>query len=84
MVLNWAIKNDPSPCSACVNGKSGCNSTNSGDGYLCKCPVGYDGNPYLLGGCKGNPLYINYSFIKLTSSKLLLTFRIYAICVQIY
>lgn len=66
VVLNWAIKNDPSPCSACVNDKSGCetNSTSSGDGYLCNCPVGYDGNPYLLGGCKGDPLCGNYSFTK--------------------
>ncbi|KAL6206462.1 hypothetical protein ACLB2K_023710 [Fragaria x ananassa] len=45
----------------CVNGTSG--------GYFCRCQKGYQGNPYVLGGCEG--VCLSFLFV------LIITFWIY-------
>lgn len=58
-ILNWAVgketcdvamkKNDSY---ACLSANSICVNSSSGSGYLCNCTEGYQGNPYLPGGCQ--------------------------------
>jgi hypothetical protein len=47
-VLDWACAADD----VCKSAHSVRNS--SGRGYTCQCQPGYEGNPYLTGGCQGN------------------------------
>ena len=60
MILDWAFgsttcdqaqsyKFEP----LCKYGYGTCVDAPSGAGYLCKCPDGYDGNPYVSDGCQG-------------------------------
>lgn len=58
MVLDWAIGS-----TSCEQTQSytfeklckygTCVDAPTGAGYLCKCPSGYDGNPYVSDGCQG-------------------------------
>ncbi|XP_066343737.1 wall-associated receptor kinase 17-like isoform X2 [Miscanthus floridulus] len=59
MILDWAFgsttcdqaqsyKFEP----LCKYGYGTCVDAPSGAGYLCKCPDGYDGNPYVSDGCQ--------------------------------
>ncbi|XP_078166914.1 putative wall-associated receptor kinase-like 16 [Carex rostrata] len=58
VVLDWAIGNETcmvaqhkSTIYACVSRNSRCVNSPNGPGYFCSCEDGYEGNPYLDGGC---------------------------------
>jgi hypothetical protein len=50
---NWSCPADPAR-SACRSSNSFCSNVtgNYRRGYVCKCQRGYDGNPYVAGGCQ--------------------------------
>ncbi|CAL9111759.1 unnamed protein product, partial [Musa textilis] len=59
MVVDWAIGNETCKAAklnktsyACISANSECFDSSNGPGYLCYCLSGYQGNPYLLNGCK--------------------------------
>jgi Wall-associated receptor kinase galacturonan-binding len=68
-VIDWAIGKTTCEIAqmnkssyACRSDSSVCLNSDSGMGYLCNCSYGYQGNPYLEGGCKG----FSFSFASLT------------------
>ncbi|XP_058110529.1 wall-associated receptor kinase 2-like isoform X1 [Magnolia sinica] len=59
VVIDWVIGNEGceiarknSSTFACVSENSDCYNSITGMGYLCNCSKGYEGNPYLTGGCQ--------------------------------
>ncbi|KAL1358915.1 hypothetical protein AAHE18_04G067700 [Arachis hypogaea] len=56
-VLEWEIRYDMginstlSPSRACCDGSSLTSPSNTSSGFRCRCLDGYDGNPYIRGGC---------------------------------
>lgn len=61
VVVDWATSNQTCISAkgepknfACISDNSSCHDSANGLGYRCKGDVGYRGNPYLTGGCRGN------------------------------
>ncbi|XP_074582024.1 wall-associated receptor kinase 5-like [Curcuma longa] len=64
VVLDWSVGNmticekarrnlmSPPASYACADKNSECFSTSTGEGYICNCTKGYEGNPYISGGCQ--------------------------------
>ncbi|CAO2041750.1 unnamed protein product, partial [Urochloa humidicola] len=60
LVLDWAVRS-VGDCAtargnatsfACRSELSDCVNSTNGQGYRCSCRIGYEGNPYLDGGCR--------------------------------
>lgn len=64
VVLDWSIGNKT--CEQVGNNSicgrnSNCSDSTTRTGYICKCLQGFDGNPFLPGGCRGY-IYFTSSF----------------------
>ncbi|CAN6223717.1 unnamed protein product [Urochloa humidicola] len=58
LVLDWSVGNETCEQAknlssyACKATNSECINATNGSGYRCNCSSGYEGNPYLVGGCQ--------------------------------
>ncbi|KAA8546466.1 hypothetical protein F0562_002795 [Nyssa sinensis] len=59
VAIDWAVGNETceeakinSSSYACQDVNSECYNSTNGPGYRCNCLSGYEGNPYLIGGCR--------------------------------
>ncbi|KAK8354976.1 hypothetical protein V6Z12_A05G255700 [Gossypium hirsutum] len=69
IILDWAIGNQScaeagmNPQNYACKRNSICINGENGNGYWCKCPDGFQGNPYLSHGCQGLCLSIGLLFL---------------------
>jgi Wall-associated receptor kinase galacturonan-binding len=81
--IDWAVR-DVGNCSyarrnmtdyACRSLNHDCYDSHNGVGYLCNCSQGYQGNPYITGGCQGiiisSELLLLYNQIEMVAAPLL-------------
>ena len=66
VVLDWVVGNltceqaqQNRTSFSCKASKSMCLNSTNGPGYRCTCLEGFEGNPYLVDGCKGKYLIPN-------------------------
>ncbi|CAN6689389.1 unnamed protein product [Malus baccata var. baccata] len=56
-IIDWKIGNESCDTAAKKKSTFGCKANsfchNQSSGYICRCRSGYEGNPYLPGGCQG-------------------------------
>jgi hypothetical protein len=57
----WTCSSGDATGGLCRSSNSYCvdeaSSNSTRKGYVCKCQIGYQGNPYIRGGCQGSSLF---------------------------
>ncbi|KAJ1685832.1 hypothetical protein LUZ63_017222 [Rhynchospora breviuscula] len=86
VVLDWIIGNEscataktnnkcmkdgaPDQSYGCISDNSVCVNSTNGPGHYCVCSDGYEGNPYVLGGCVGIPIHCAFAGWRVRKARL--------------